>query len=60
MREDLMENEQVPDATTFCKLINERGIAELFFESMKEFLERHGQLMQPKRSGSSVKYRFKT
>ena len=48
MRVDFMDSEQVPDATTLCKfrkLIHESGIAKLFFDSMKEFLDRHGKLM---------------
>ncbi len=45
---DFMEAEQVPDATTLCnfrKLMHESGIAEQFFESMKQFLDAHGKLM---------------
>jgi IS5 family transposase len=40
--------EQAPDATTLClfrKLLNDNGIAKLFFESTKQFLEKHGKLM---------------
>jgi IS5 family transposase len=45
---DFMSNEQVPDATTLCnfrKLLNENGITELIFESIKGFLEQHGRIM---------------
>jgi len=48
MKVDFMGTEQVPDATTLCKfrkLLNEKGITKLFFERMKEFLERHGKIM---------------
>jgi len=43
-----MVDEQVPDATTLCKfrkLLDENGITKLFFEHMREFLDRHGKLM---------------
>jgi IS5 family transposase len=45
---DFMGDEQVPDATTLCKfrkLLDENGITLLFFENMKQFLEKHGKLM---------------
>jgi IS5 family transposase len=48
MRVDFIDGEQVPDATTLCKfrkLIHECGIAKQFFDSMKEFLDKHGKLM---------------
>ena len=40
--------EQVPDATTLCnfrKLIDENGIAKMFFESVRTFLDKHGKIM---------------
>ena len=41
-------NDQAPDATTLCKfrkLLDENGITKMFFDSMKEFLDKHGKLM---------------
>ena len=51
---DFLGDEQVPDATTLCnfrKLLDENGITEKIFETVKEFLERHGKIM---RGGSIV------
>jgi len=48
MRVDFMGEAQVPDATTLCnfrKLMNESGIARQLFESLKQFLDKHGKLM---------------
>jgi len=45
---DFMGEAQVPDATTLClfrKLMNESGIAEMLFESLQQFLDKHGKLM---------------
>ena len=48
MRVDFTGNEQVPDATTLCKFrkqLDDNGITRLFFDLMKEFLDKHGKLM---------------
>ena len=48
MKVDFMEEAQAPDATTLCnfrKLMHESGIAQQFFDSLKEFLDKHGKLM---------------
>ena len=40
--------EQTPDATTLCKfrkLLDENGITKLFFDSMKDFLDKRGKMM---------------
>jgi len=45
---DFMGEAQVPDATTLCnfrKLMNESGIAQMLFDSLKQFLDKHGKLM---------------
>jgi len=46
---DFFDGKQVPDATTLClfrKLLEENGITKLFFESVRDFLEKHGKIMQ--------------
>lgn len=48
MQIDFLEQEQVPDATTLCKFrkrLNDNGITRLLFNTIKEFLDRHGKLM---------------
>ena len=48
MKVDFNGDEQVPDATTLCKfrkLLNDNGITKLFFDRMKQFLDKHGKLM---------------
>lgn len=48
MRVDFLGDEQAPDATTLCKfrkLLNDNGITELLFDTIKSFLDRHGKLM---------------
>jgi IS5 family transposase len=48
MKLNFNDSEQVPDATTLCKfrkLLNENGITALFFERIKQFLEKHGKIM---------------
>ena len=48
MKVDFLEEEQVPDATTLCKfrkLLNDNGITKLLFDTIKQFLDRHGKLM---------------
>ena len=48
MKIDFMGEEQVPDATTLCKfrkLLNENGITQRIFETIKGFLEQHGRIM---------------
>lgn len=45
---DFLNEEQVPDATTLCKfrkLLNDKGVTKLLFDTMKAFLDRHGKLM---------------
>lgn len=45
---DFMGEAQVPDATTLCnfrKMMNESGIAQMLFDSLKQFLDKHGKLM---------------
>lgn len=40
--------ESVPDATTLCKfrkIITDNGIAQLYFNSVNEFMEEHGHIM---------------
>ena len=47
MHLDFME-ESVPDATTLCKfrkIIVENGIAELYFNAVKSFMDEHGHIM---------------
>ena len=47
MKINFME-EQAPDATTLClfrKLLDENGITQIFFNSVKVFLDKHGKLM---------------
>lgn len=42
-------SEQAPDATTLCKfrkLLNDNGLTELFFDAVKDFLTKHGRMMQ--------------
>jgi IS5 family transposase len=42
-------SEQTPDATTLCKfrkLLNDHGIARLFFDAVSKFLTEHGHMMQ--------------
>jgi len=42
-------SEQAPDATTLCKfrkLLNDNGIAEMFFDAVTGFLTEHGRMMQ--------------
>lgn len=41
-------DEQAPDATTLCKfrkLLDDNGITKMFFDAMKQFLDKHGKLM---------------
>ena len=41
-------DEQTPDATTLCKfrkLLDDNGITKMFFDAMKQFLDKHGKLM---------------
>ena len=48
MKVDFLSEEQVPDATTLCKfrkLLNDNGITKLLFDTIKQFLDRHGKLM---------------
>lgn len=48
MRVDFLDEKQVPDATTLCKfrkLLNENGITQLLFDTIRAFLDRHGKLM---------------
>jgi len=45
---DFMGNEQVPDSTTLCKfrqLLDENGITKLMFDTLRDFLDRHGKIM---------------
>jgi IS5 family transposase len=45
---DFLEEEQAPDATTLCKfrkLLNDSGVGKLLFDTVKNFLDRHGKLM---------------
>ena len=45
---DFLGNEQVPDATTLCKfrqLLDENGVTKLIFDSVKDFLDKHGKIM---------------
>ena len=47
MHLDFLE-ESVPDATTLCKfrkIIVDNGIAKLYFDSVKKFMEEHGRMM---------------
>jgi IS5 family transposase len=51
---DFLGDEQVPDSTTLCKfrqLLDENGVTEKIFGTVKDFLERHGKIM---RGGSIV------
>jgi len=48
MKVDFSSNVQVPDATTLCKfrkMLDENGITKLFFDRLKQFLDKHGKLM---------------
>ncbi|MDR1563801.1 MAG: IS5 family transposase, partial [Oscillospiraceae bacterium] len=48
MKVDFVGEEQVPDATTLCKfrkLLDENGITKMFFDSVTQFLDKHGKLM---------------
>ena len=45
---DFIGEEQVPDATTLCKfrkLLNDNGVTKLLFDTIKQFMERHGRIM---------------
>jgi len=45
---DFMGSEQVPDATTLCKfrrLLDENGVTKLIFDTLKDFLDKHGKIM---------------
>lgn len=45
---DFLDEEQVPDATTLCKfrkLLHDSGVAKLLFDTVKDFLDKHGKLM---------------
>ena len=45
---DWNDEEQVPDATTLCKfrkILNDSGVAKLLFDTIKNFMEKHGKLM---------------
>lgn len=48
MKVDFLGEEQVPDATTLCKfrgLLNDKGVTQLFHDTVKNFLDRHGKMM---------------
>lgn len=45
---DFIGEEQVPDATTLCKfrkLLNDNGVTKLLFDTIKQFMEKHGRIM---------------
>ena len=45
---DFIGEDQVPDATTLCKfrkLLNDNGVTKLLFDTIKQFMERHGRIM---------------
>lgn len=49
MQIDFMGEEQTPDATTLCKfrkLLNEHGVTQLFFDTIQNFMKKHGRIMQ--------------
>jgi len=48
MNVNFLGEEQVPDSTTLCnfrKLLDQNGITKMFFDSMRDFLDKHGKLM---------------
>jgi IS5 family transposase len=45
---DFSSEEQVPDATTLCKfrkILDDNGVTKLLFNTVKDFLDKHGKLM---------------